>query len=89
MSLPSTRCARLRAIFGETQPQFAHRLRVSQQTVSRMEKGQDEYGPISLIFDLIEADIAAGLSVLGDGYVVGMSRAFPASMSEQAQGEGA
>ncbi len=54
-----------------------------------MEKGQDEYGPISLIFDLIEADIAAGLNVLADGYVVGMSRALPASGPSQAEGEGA
>jgi transcriptional regulator with XRE-family HTH domain len=74
MTTPSTRCARLRSAFGESQPQFAQRLRVSQQTISRMEKGQDEYGPVSLIFDLIEADLASGLDVTADGYVIGASR---------------
>jgi transcriptional regulator with XRE-family HTH domain len=77
-----SRCARIRALFRETQPQFALRLRTSQQTISRIETGGPESGPLSLVLDLIEADIAAGIDVTAEGYRIG----FPADAEKAGQG---
>ncbi|CAN7333921.1 helix-turn-helix domain-containing protein [Bosea sp. LjRoot90] len=52
------RTVRIRRALGLSQPEFAVRLGVSQSTVSRLELGQAETGPISRLLDLFEADIA-------------------------------
>ena len=58
-----TRCFRLRELLGETQEEFSARLRVTQSTINRLETGQPEAGPISLLLDKLEADIAASRSL--------------------------
>ncbi len=66
-----SRCERLRLALRVSQPQFATLLGVSQQTVSRMENGQSEAGPVSILLDIIERDIAAGIDVTASGYRIG------------------
>jgi transcriptional regulator with XRE-family HTH domain len=58
-----TRTNRLRTALGESQMDFSKRLGVSQTTVWRLELGQPETGPISLLLDAIERELAAGLPV--------------------------
>ena len=55
-----SRTFRIRNALGESQADFAPRLRLSQASVARLETGQDETGPVSLLLDQIEADFAAG-----------------------------
>ncbi len=71
MDMSLSRCERLRLALRVSQPQFAVLLGVSQQTVSRMENGQAEAGPVSILLDIIERDIAAGLDVTAPGYRIG------------------
>jgi transcriptional regulator with XRE-family HTH domain len=54
-----TRTARLRRALGETQDQFAERIGVSQGTVWRLEAGQAERGPVKIILDRLESELAA------------------------------
>lgn len=54
-----TRTERLRLAKGWTQPQLADYLGVRQATVSRLEHGQDESGPVSRLLDLLAAEIVA------------------------------
>jgi transcriptional regulator with XRE-family HTH domain len=57
----TTRTFRLRNVLGESQEAFALRLRTSQGTIWRLEAGQRETGPQSMILDRIEHDISEGL----------------------------
>lgn len=59
MSIASSRTARLRALLGESQKQFALRLGVSQPTVFRLEQGQAESGPLRHLLDQIERDLSS------------------------------
>jgi transcriptional regulator with XRE-family HTH domain len=52
-----TRTERLRAARAWTQPQMAAYLGVGQATVSRLESGQAESGPVKRLLDLLEHDI--------------------------------
>lgn len=52
----STRAFRIRKALGLSQPEFAERLGVSQSTISRLELGQPETGPISRLLDFLVAD---------------------------------
>jgi transcriptional regulator with XRE-family HTH domain len=51
----TSRTLRLRIALAETQTEFARRIGVSQGTVWRLEQGQPETGPQSLLLDQIEA----------------------------------
>lgn len=53
-----TRTERLRLAKGWAQPQLADYLGVTQATVSRLENGQDESGPVSRLLDLLAAEIS-------------------------------
>nr|WP_047573240.1 helix-turn-helix transcriptional regulator [Methylobacterium sp. ZNC0032] len=52
-----TRTERLRLAKGWTQPQLAEFLGVRQATISRLENGQAESGPVSRLLDLLESQI--------------------------------
>lgn len=52
-----TRTERLRLAKGWAQPQLAEYLGVTQATVSRLENGQDESGPVSRLLDLLEGQL--------------------------------
>lgn len=54
-----TRTERLRLAKGWAQPQLADYLGVTQATVSRLENGQDESGPVSRLLDLLAAEISS------------------------------
>lgn len=54
-----TRTERLRLAKGWAQPQLAEYLGVTQATVSRLENGQDESGPVSRLLDLLSAELEA------------------------------
>lgn len=51
-----TRTERLRASKGWRQSQMAAYLSVSQSTVSRLERGQAESGPVQRLLDLLETE---------------------------------
>lgn len=53
-----TRTERLRRAKEWSQLQLAEYLRVQQATISRLENGQAETGPISHLLDLLEAGLA-------------------------------
>ena len=53
-----TRTERLRIAKGWTQPRMAEYLGVRQATVSRLESGQDESGPVSRLLDLLEVELS-------------------------------
>lgn len=57
-----TRTERLRLAKTWTQPQLADYLGVRQATVSRLENGQDESGPVSRLLDLLEAELLVASS---------------------------
>lgn len=61
-----TRTERLRLAKGWAQPQLAEYLGVTQATVSRLENGQDESGPVSRLLDLLAAEIAAAAAPAPD-----------------------
>jgi len=54
-----TRTERLRLAKGWSQLRLAEYLGVKQATVSRLENGQEESGPVSRLLDLLEAELAA------------------------------
>jgi transcriptional regulator with XRE-family HTH domain len=56
--VPMTRTQRLRTVLKWPQWRMAEYLGVSQPTVTRLERGQAETGPISRLLDLLEAEIA-------------------------------
>ena len=56
-----TRTERLRLAKGWTQPQLAEFLGVRQATISRLENGQAESGPVSRLLDLLETQISLPL----------------------------
>lgn len=51
-----SRTARLRKALGLTQSEFADRLGVSQSTLSRLELGQPETGPVARLLDILGAN---------------------------------
>lgn len=53
-----TRIERLRSLKGWTQPRMAAYLGVRQATVSRLESGQPESGPVARLLDLLESEPA-------------------------------
>lgn len=55
---PRSKTLRLR--LGLTQAQFAAHIRQTPSTVVRLEAGQKETGPQSIVLDQIERDIAEG-----------------------------
>jgi transcriptional regulator with XRE-family HTH domain len=59
------RIEHLRNLLGWKQPSMAAFLRVDQSTVSRIESGRPEYGPISRLLDQVEAGLASGLLTSG------------------------
>lgn len=54
-----TRTERLRLRLEWTQPKMAEYLGVRQATVSRLENGQEESGPVSRLLDLLEEGLTA------------------------------
>lgn len=61
-----TRTERLRLAKGWAQPQLAEYLGVTQATVSRLENGQDESGPVSRLLDLLAAEITSAAAPATD-----------------------
>lgn len=51
----------LRARLGWSQSQMASRLGLSQSRVSHLESGRPESRPVSLLLDMLEKEVAAGL----------------------------
>lgn len=65
-----TRIERLRLALNWNQPRMAAYLGVRQATVSRLESGQPESGPVSRLLDLLETETPAsppGLVLLPAG----------------------
>ena len=54
--IPNTRVHRLRLRLGLSQARFATKLGVSQATISRLEGGQPEPGPLARLIDALERD---------------------------------
>lgn len=59
-----TRIERLRNAMNWTQPRMAEYLGVRQATVSRLENGQAESGPISRLLDQLEAVVREAVGVV-------------------------